>query len=997
MEAFNLGNIFGGKKEEPKIKKIEAVEKQPEVPAEAKKILGFDTRKVEAVVSAIPGMGKSILKSVLGLKTWDSYKEYSKLEKIKTSLDKGLSIEGSQEMLSSIIETLGERHSRFSKAEAEDSFSEKLETLRGKTSELSKEEHLEMRQSIATLLKGNRTDRAETKEKYLNEVQKNTDVYQKKREFQKDAIDSALVAGGVVTAVSTGGLSAALSGVFTFSKARVISSAVFDYFNKKAELKRAGDEDAKSFSDVLYRGIKDTFKGVTTKGERLKSVGNIAKYSMLGSYIAATDIPDLLIGEAYGGGTTGEDIPDTLKSDLEADSVLKPDVVKEINEEIKPMLNSGANKFFEIPREDIATLDTDPEKGAAIMDSLSEMGEITAQLEMSPEIMLSDITFSDFEDFYKNISANPEELTEFKNLASEELKIKAIKDYINAEIEKFIKDIVQIEKPEFNRTEDVETVAEETPEAKITPQDSFDEQMISESTTTPEVVPEPETIPAVDTDLDTYEISKGDTLWKIIGDMDIMSEFTKEGQQSNAIANVIKKISEDPTIIGLEEDQSIHELKVGQEIDLDKIKNIINELKIDTESVIDHAENLSPETIEKIEANNDLISNVVEDSRFEGRLDEEVVDEILKSGGVDNYFAPSEEIADLTSPIDKTLETTDPVGSLAKEGVDLMKTMGFSDVGGGTELDTLNVETPERITSQEFSDEMTGTKRTTEEIAEDIKKAEVEIENYIDKLDKEAAEKVSREAARDFDEVMIEESKAIPTEEVETEGGSETPDEKIEIPEDSGVTMEKVNKVATEYNIELTEKELGLIKKDFLNILSKDEQKLTQQLDYINELLLDPYASDSDKYSNLVGNYKSVIEIDTKGILDVEGLDIHDLDSAVPFIKNIDLDSNPDFAKSFFKLISLISSGERTTETLSDLIEGVSYNAVALRDLGIVTELDYAKVIEFEMEGLDSNKISIKLLDNGTFIFGENESEQLTADNFNKVLNYLKTGVLPSK
>ncbi|MBI3671428.1 hypothetical protein HY249_01380 [Candidatus Azambacteria bacterium] len=102
-----------------------------------------------------------------------------------------------------------------------------------------------------------------------------------------------------------------------------------------------------------------------------------------------------------------------------------------------------------------------------------------------------------------------------------------------------------------------------------------------------------------------YEAKSGDSLWKIIGNMDELKDL-EGGQKSNAIANIIEAVKKDPEALkalGFESPESIDHLEVGQEMDIAKMKEILGSAEVNGEHIVEHAQNLDEATIKSIEAN----------------------------------------------------------------------------------------------------------------------------------------------------------------------------------------------------------------------------------------------------------------------------------------------------------------------------------------------------------------------------------------------------------
>ncbi len=101
--------------------------------------------------------------------------------------------------------------------------------------------------------------------------------------------------------------------------------------------------------------------------------------------------------------------------------------------------------------------------------------------------------------------------------------------------------------------------------------------------------------------LGEYTVEKGDNLWDILREsMPEIKELEGKGMKRNVIANLIKEIEGNPKEYGIESGK-VGSLKVGDKINMDKIHELLKNSTIKGEGLIDHAEGLSSETIERIE------------------------------------------------------------------------------------------------------------------------------------------------------------------------------------------------------------------------------------------------------------------------------------------------------------------------------------------------------------------------------------------------------------
>lgn len=107
--------------------------------------------------------------------------------------------------------------------------------------------------------------------------------------------------------------------------------------------------------------------------------------------------------------------------------------------------------------------------------------------------------------------------------------------------------------------------------------------------------------------LESYTAQAGDTRWGIISERIPALQDLSEGQKSNAIANILEVMKDNPSEYGFENAEDIHNLAPGEVIDLEKIQNIVDTHMIGGEHIVEHAEGLSAEVVAQIETNNDVI------------------------------------------------------------------------------------------------------------------------------------------------------------------------------------------------------------------------------------------------------------------------------------------------------------------------------------------------------------------------------------------------------
>ena len=102
--------------------------------------------------------------------------------------------------------------------------------------------------------------------------------------------------------------------------------------------------------------------------------------------------------------------------------------------------------------------------------------------------------------------------------------------------------------------------------------------------------------------LNPHSIESGDNLWNILKTkLPEMDDLERAGMKDNAIANLVEKIKENPQDYGITSG-NVDNLKIGDEINLEKIQNLLETEKIGNENLIDHAQGLSAENLEKIES-----------------------------------------------------------------------------------------------------------------------------------------------------------------------------------------------------------------------------------------------------------------------------------------------------------------------------------------------------------------------------------------------------------
>ncbi len=106
----------------------------------------------------------------------------------------------------------------------------------------------------------------------------------------------------------------------------------------------------------------------------------------------------------------------------------------------------------------------------------------------------------------------------------------------------------------------------------------------------------------ISTKLPEYSIKSGDNLWKILkSKIPEIEKLERPGMKDNAVANLIKEIEKDPKSYGISSD-NVDNLKIGDNLNMDKIHELLDEKTIKGEKLIDHAKGLNKEALDKIEA-----------------------------------------------------------------------------------------------------------------------------------------------------------------------------------------------------------------------------------------------------------------------------------------------------------------------------------------------------------------------------------------------------------
>ncbi len=101
--------------------------------------------------------------------------------------------------------------------------------------------------------------------------------------------------------------------------------------------------------------------------------------------------------------------------------------------------------------------------------------------------------------------------------------------------------------------------------------------------------------------LPTYEVKSGDTLYSILKTQFPEIQELSGGRQVNAIENILAEMEKNPTEYGVTSGD-LDKINPGENINIEKIHEIIEQERIGGENIIDHAKNLPLETAENIES-----------------------------------------------------------------------------------------------------------------------------------------------------------------------------------------------------------------------------------------------------------------------------------------------------------------------------------------------------------------------------------------------------------
>jgi hypothetical protein len=140
-------------------------------------------------------------------------------------------------------------------------------------------------------------------------------------------------------------------------------------------------------------------------------------------------------------------------------------------------------------------------------------------------------------------------------------------------------------------------------DAQVVTPDATPETITPEPTQPPQVSPEENQWLVESTQLEAsgtiHPVVFGDNLHNIIGGIKELNELDG-GRKENAIANIIAHINKNPVPYGIASGDVDH-LAVGDHINMAKIHKALADIKINGESVVEHAKRLTPEQIERIE------------------------------------------------------------------------------------------------------------------------------------------------------------------------------------------------------------------------------------------------------------------------------------------------------------------------------------------------------------------------------------------------------------
>jgi len=154
-------------------------------------------------------------------------------------------------------------------------------------------------------------------------------------------------------------------------------------------------------------------------------------------------------------------------------------------------------------------------------------------------------------------------------------------------------------------------------------------------------------------DLENHKVESGETLWKILkSKIPEIENLGRNETKDNVIANLIEEIKKNPQDYGVTSGD-VNSLKVGDNINLEKIQDLLESKKIGGKNLIEHAKGLGDETLENIKnpesakqepvttketssevppvrepntTNRELVSDSPEFEKVESELDGQIVD-----------------------------------------------------------------------------------------------------------------------------------------------------------------------------------------------------------------------------------------------------------------------------------------------------------------------------------------------------------------------------------
>lgn len=166
------------------------------------------------------------------------------------------------------------------------------------------------------------------------------------------------------------------------------------------------------------------------------------------------------------------------------------------------------------------------------------------------------------------------------------------------------------------------------------------------------------------TSVSEYEVKTGDNMYKVIRANFPAIDALEGGRQANAIENILAKIRENPALYGLKDAKL--ELNVGDKINIEGIRGIIDTTEIGGKSILETAKDLSPEIVKNIEnyspAQTGTPSLSIPTPTNSGTiLDKTIIDDPYEKPSV-----PEQPKTDTQSISDETMIAGDSVESLTR-------------------------------------------------------------------------------------------------------------------------------------------------------------------------------------------------------------------------------------------------------------------------------------------------------------------------------------------